>query len=70
MDHRLADTLADALGGVAVRGEEVAARGGEWIVIFERPDGRLVVLSDTSVDEYGDREAFEAGHCYATISLL
>ena len=70
MNQRQAHLVADALRGVAVREEVDGIQGGEWIVIFERPDGRLVVLSDTAVDEYGDRASFEAGHCYASISLL
>lgn len=70
MDHHKANQVADALGGIAVRGEDASLPGSEWVVIFDRPDGRVVVLSETSVDEYGDRDAFHAGQCYATISLV
>ena len=66
MDHRQADEIADALGGSAVRIEDVDV---DWIVVVERPDGRIVVVTETPVDEYGDWEAYQAGHCYASISL-
>ena len=66
MDHRQADEIAEALGGKAVRIEGVDV---DWIVVVERPDGRFVVVTETSVDEYGDHDAYKAGHCYASISL-
>jgi hypothetical protein len=59
----MAKEIADALGG-----EPVEAEAG-WIVLFERPDGRVVALSETSVEEYYDRADFEAGRCYSCISL-
>ena len=57
MDHRQADQIAASLGGEAVLIEEI---DNEWMVVVERPDGRLVEVMETSVDEFGDREAFEA----------
>ncbi len=56
--------IAQVLGGEPIQTED---RG--WLVVIERPDGRIVTLSHTSVEEYYDREAFEAGRCYSCISL-
>jgi hypothetical protein len=56
--------IAQLLGGEPIETED---RG--WLVIIERPDGRIVTLSETSVEEYYDRNAFETGRCYSSISL-
>jgi hypothetical protein len=74
LDHRLepeeamnnsrAKEVADVLGG-----EPYQVEDGSWLVVFERPDGRFVTLSETSVEEYYDRADFEAGRCYSCISL-
>jgi len=69
MDRRQADEIAFALGGAPVRSPKDPDGGGEWLVMIERSDGRLVVITDTSVDEYCDHAAYEAEHCYATIDL-
>ncbi len=59
-----AKEIAEALGGQPAQTEEEG-----WLVVFERPDGRIVTLSETSVEEYYDRTAFEAGRCYSSINL-
>ena len=56
--------IAQVLGGEPIQTEDEA-----WLVVIERPDGRIVTLSETSVEEYYDRDAFEAGRCYSSISL-
>jgi hypothetical protein len=64
MNDLRAKEVADILGG-----EPFQVEDGSWLVVIERPDGRVVALSDTSVEEYYDRAAFEAGRCYSCISL-
>jgi hypothetical protein len=64
MDELKADKLADELGGQAYRIDEDI-----WVVVIDRRDGRLVVLTDCSVDEYADWQAFKSGRCFATIRL-
>jgi hypothetical protein len=64
MSDLRAKEIAEVLGG-----EPVQTDGESWLVIFERLDGRIVTLSETSVEEYYDRAAFEAGRCYSSISL-
>lgn len=64
MDIQRARVLAEVLGG-----EVFEAEVGGWVVLLERADGRVVVVSETAVEEYADRDAFSAGHCYACISL-
>ena len=59
-----AKEIATVLGGEPVQTEEEG-----WLVVFERPDGRIVTLSESSVEEYHDRAAFEAGRCYSSINL-
>jgi len=39
-------------------------------VRIARADGRLIVLSEKSVDEFYDREAAARGRCYLSISLI
>jgi hypothetical protein len=64
MSYVCAKEIAEVLSGEAVEtGDDL------WVVLFERPDGRVVTLSETSVEEYYDRASFEAGRCYSCISL-
>ena len=64
MSDLRAKEIAEVLGGEAIQTDD-----GKWLVVFERPDGRVVTLSETTVEEYYDRAAFEAGRCYSCISL-
>lgn len=64
MSGMIAREIAQVLGGEPVQTEE-----NGWLVVIERPDGRIVTLSETSVEEYYDRAAFEAGVCYSSINL-
>jgi hypothetical protein len=64
MDELRADQLARVLGG-----QIYLTDGQVWVVVIDRSDGRVVVLTETSVDEYADWKAFKAGHCYASIQL-
>jgi hypothetical protein len=59
-----AKEIAEMLGGEPVQTEDEG-----WLVVLERPDGRIVTLSETSVEEYYDRASFEARRCYSSISL-
>jgi hypothetical protein len=63
MTDRRAEEIAEVLGGEPIQTED-----GKWLIVFERPDGRVVTLSETSVEEYYDRATFEAGRCYSCIS--
>jgi hypothetical protein len=64
MNDLNAKEIAEMLDGQPVQTEDEG-----WIVVLERPDGRIVTLSETSVEEYYDRAAFEAGRCYSSITL-
>lgn len=64
-----AEQIAEILDGEATLGEDLVDGEENWLVFFERADGRLVVLSGRSVDEYADREAFKNAYCYATIGF-
>jgi hypothetical protein len=64
MSDLRAKEIAAALGGEPFQTEDQG-----WLVLFQRSDGRVVALSDTAVEEYYDRDAFEAGRCYSCISL-
>jgi hypothetical protein len=64
MNDLRAKEVAEVLGG-----EPFQVEDGSWLVVFERPDGRVVALSETSVEEYYDRADFEAGRCFSCISL-
>ncbi len=65
MDIAEAREIAEILGGEADQPEEADG----WLVRIDRPDGRVVVLSESAVEEYADRDAMASGHCYASISL-
>lgn len=69
MEHRRANQIADLLGGEPQQIESEAHGEDNWVVLIERPDGRIVVVSARSVDEYADRDALEDSACYASISL-
>ena len=69
MSHRMASEIAEALGGEAVPEADGECRGESWVVRIARGDGRIVVISDSSVDEFPDDDARAAGHCYLSIAL-
>ena len=64
MEEKQAEEVAAALAGKTWH-----SGGGVWLVLFERPDGTLVVLSDDAVCEYADNEAFEKNQCKLSIIL-
>jgi len=43
--------------------------GDEWLVLFERIDGKVVVVSDEVIHEYNDMGAFENPKPIASIML-
>lgn len=54
MDESDAQAVADALGG------RIWHSGGDmWLVLFDKPDGHLVVISDEAVCEYASEADFE-----------
>jgi hypothetical protein len=65
MDILKAKEVSESLGGAIRRRDD-----GSWIVVFERPDGRIVAILDASVEEYADLDDLAAGRCYACISLI
>ena len=54
MDEEAAEAVANALGG-----DSWNSGGGIWLVIFKKPDGSLVVVSDEVVCDYESEEHFE-----------
>lgn len=70
MTQEEAKWVCTAIGGEMEPGGEGTDHEGGWIVTFARADGRFVVLTSKAVDEYFDRDAFEKGQCYASISLV
>ena len=56
MNEQQANALAEALGGLTWN-----SGGGIWLVLKERSDGRLVVISDEIVCEYTSQADFENG---------
>jgi hypothetical protein len=56
MNEQQANALAEALGGLTWN-----SGGGIWLVLKERSDGRLVVISDEVVCEYASQADFESG---------
>lgn len=64
MDVEKAKALAVLLGGEAWH-----SGGGIWLVQVKREDGSLVVVTEESVSEYADYEAFEEGRSSADILL-
>jgi hypothetical protein len=64
MDQAEAMAVAKALDG------EAWNSGGEyWVVLLHRTDKKLVVISDESVCEYEDQDAFEEARARAMIVL-
>ena len=56
MDEEKAEALAKLLGG------ETWQSGGDiWLVIFRRPDGKMVAISDEVVCEYAGEIALGEG---------
>lgn len=54
MDEEAATAVAKGLGGLPWQ-----SGGGVWLVLFERADGKVVVLSDEAVAQYPDWDGFE-----------
>jgi hypothetical protein len=53
MSHLTARELSEVLGGEPFETDEEG-----WLVLIVRADGRVVALSETSVAEYYDEDAF------------
>ena len=64
MNEEQAEKVAEALGGSTWQ-----SGGDIWLVLFEKADGKLVVLSDDVVCEYDDRDSFEENEPSASILL-
>jgi hypothetical protein len=64
MDEKQAKMVANVLGG------QTWQSGGDiWLVLIERTDGKLVVVSDEAVCEYKNEESFEKAKPEKTILL-
>jgi hypothetical protein len=64
MNEEQAERIADILGGSTWQ-----SGGNIWLVLFERNDGKLVVLSDEVVCEYDNQEALDESKPMTTILL-
>ena len=65
MDQSSADTIANILGGDSWNS------GGEiWLVLLRRSDGRIVSISDESVNVYDDEEAMQTGPPSESVLLV
>ena len=64
LNEQTAMQVAKALGGEAWQ-----SGGGIWLVLIRRLDGRLVVISDDVVGEYGSETDFDAGRAEKTVLL-
>ena len=65
MTEEQAEKVATALGGSTWQsGADI------WLVLINRTDGRLVVISDEVVCEYTDQEAFDAGEASVSVLLV
>ena len=64
MNEEQADAVAEALGG-----ESWQSGGGIYLVLLEKKDGRLVVISDDVICEYESEEAFDKCRADKTIVL-
>lgn len=54
MNEKQAKMIAKVLGG------RTWQSGGDiWLVLFEKADGKLVVISDEVICEYANQEAFD-----------
>jgi hypothetical protein len=69
MKARDAEAIAYVLEGEITLRPDPPEPERPWQVIFKRPDGRIVVLNEMSVDEFGDEEAYRDGQCYASINF-
>ena len=64
MTETEAEAIAAALGGRTWN-----SGGGVWLVLFDRLDGKLIVLSDDAICEYDNMEGFEKAQAKVTIVL-
>ena len=64
MNKRAAEAVAKAL-----RGRTWQSGGDIWLVLFDRADGHLVVISDDSVNEYESEADFEESQAANFITL-
>ena len=64
MDEQQATIVAEALGGTPWQ-----SGGDVWLVVLERADGKVVVISDEAVGEYESTDAVEVGHPSASVLL-
>ena len=65
MTESEAQAVARVLGGDAWN-----SGGGIQLVVIERPDGRVVAISDEAVCEYDDRDALMRGRPSNSIMLV
>lgn len=64
-------TESEVQGLAAVLGGDVwDSGGGVELIVIERPDGRVVAVSDESVCEYADRDALMGGQPSNSIMLV
>jgi hypothetical protein len=63
MNEEQAKAVANFLGG-----QTWQSGGGIWLVIFERTDGKLAVISDDAICEYANQEDFD--NCKPRQSIL
>jgi len=64
MNEQQAEKVAKVLGGSTWQ-----SGGDIWLVLINRADGKLVVLSDEAICEYSDQNAFDNGQPSASIYL-
>lgn len=65
MTEKQAIAIADALGG-----DTWQSGGGVWLVLFRRPDGRIVAITDEAICQYSSDQAFDEGRTDLKIALL
>jgi hypothetical protein len=54
MNEEQAKVVANSLGGRAWQ-----SGGGIWLALFEKADGKLVVISDEAICEYSSQAEFD-----------
>ncbi|MFC2076822.1 hypothetical protein ACFLT7_07050 [candidate division KSB1 bacterium] len=64
MDEESAQSVAEAIGG-----DPWNSGGNIWLVLCNRSDGKLVVVTNEAVTEYANQDAFDENHPSATIFL-
>ena len=64
MNEEQAEKIAEVLGGSTWQ-----SGGDIWLVLFERNDGKLVVLSDEAICEYDNQKALDESKPTAAILL-